>query len=89
MKIKDGFIVREVAGEWIAVAVGTRTAEFPGVIALSETAAFVWKHLEKDNTVEQLVRDLTDEFQVDDKTAEADVKTFLESLSQEGLLADE
>lgn len=89
MKIKDGFIIREVAGEWMAVAVGTRTVEYPGLIALSETAAFIWQRLEKGATLEDLVDALTDEFDVDKKTAESDLKLFVANIIEKGLLEDE
>jgi hypothetical protein len=89
MKIKDGFIVREVAGEWMAVATGARTAEFPGIIALSETAAFVWKLLEKESSLEQLAYDLVSEFNVDYEKAKRDVENFLKTLAKEGLLENE
>jgi hypothetical protein len=89
MKIKDGFIIREVAGEWMAVAVGTRSAEFPGLIALSETAAFIWKLLDNGATLEQLANALTEEFDVDKNTAETDLNKFIAEITEKGLLEDE
>lgn len=89
MKIKDGFVLRQVAGEWMAVATGTRTVELPGIIALSETAAFVWKCLEEERTYKQLKEALLEEFEVDDETAEKDLNEFLKQLSDEGLLENE
>lgn len=89
MKIKDGFVLRQIVGEWMAVAVGTRTAEFPGLIALSETAAFVWYLLETDTTVERLIEQVTDEFDVDHETAEQDVRRFITELKEKDLLENE
>ena len=44
MKIKDGYMVREVAGSQIVVPVGERTVDFNGIITLNETAAFLcWR----------------------------------------------
>ena len=42
MKIKEGFILREVAGNYIVVAVGSAVKQFNGVITLNETGAFLW-----------------------------------------------
>ena len=50
MKIKDGFILREVAGSFVVVAVGKRAGEFNGVINLNQTSAFMWRMLEKGAT---------------------------------------
>ena len=89
MRLKDGFVVREIAGEWVAVAVGTRTAEFPGIIALSETAAFVWRLMEKDNTVEHLTSALVEVFDVEYDKAEKDVESFVNNLKEKDLLDNE
>lgn len=89
MKLKDGFVLREIAGEWMAIAVGTRTAEFPGVIALSETAAFVWKRLEEGDDLERIVTAVTEEFDVDIDTARKDTEEFIKQLCEKGLLVNE
>lgn len=89
MKIKEGFVLREIAGEWMAVAVGTRTVDFPGIISLSETAAFVWRLLETDMTVEHLVEQLTNEFDVERANAEMDTRQFINELKEKDLLENE
>ena len=86
MKIKDGFILREVAGSSIVVAVGDAVKEFNGVINLNETGAFLWKQIEKGVDEDALVSALLDEYDVDKETAEKDVKTFIEKLQQAKLL---
>ena len=48
MKIKQGFILREVAGSYLVVAVGEAVKRFNGVINLNETGAFLWRLLEKE-----------------------------------------
>ena len=47
MKLKDGFVLREIAGSFMVVPVGKRTQEVPGVIALTESGALLWKKLEE------------------------------------------
>ncbi|NLT13040.1 MAG: PqqD family protein [Clostridiales bacterium] len=89
MKIKDGFVLREIAGEWMAVATGTRTVEFPGLIALSETAAFLWKHMEKGASLEELTKALTEEFDVNVETAEKDLNKFIAVIAEKGLFENE
>ena len=55
MKIKDGFILREVAGNYIVVAVGSAVKTFNGVINLNQTGAFLWELLQKGAEKEDLV----------------------------------
>ena len=86
MKIKEGFILREVAGNYIVVAVGNAVKQFNGVITLNETGAFLWKQLEKGCDEEKLLSALLEEYEVDEETAKADVKSFIEKLSGANLI---
>ncbi len=86
MKIKEGFILREVAGNYIVVAVGSAVKQFNGVITLNETGAYLWKQLEKGCEEEQLVSALLSEYEVDEETAKKDVKAFIEKLSVANLI---
>lgn len=86
MKIKSGFILREVAGNYIVVAVGEAVKQLNGVINLNETGAFLWKQLEKGATEEQLKTALLSEYEVSEEIAERDVKTFVSSLINANLI---
>ena len=87
MKIKDGFILREVAGSYLVVAVGAAVKQFNGMINLNETGAFLWRILEKGATEEEAVAELLKEYDPDEETAKADVKAFVSKLTEAGLLA--
>lgn len=86
MKIKEGFILREVAGNYIVVAVGSMVKEFNGVINLNETGAFLWKVLEKGATEEDLKNALLAEYDVDEATALQGVKLFVSKIREAKLL---
>ena len=86
MKIKDGFILREVAGNTIVVAVGNTVKEFNGVINLNPTGAFLWKILQNGAEKEDLVKALLGEYEVDEQTAEKDVEAFIGRLQQANLV---
>lgn len=86
MKIKDGFVLREVAGSYIVVAVGEAVKNFNGIINLNETGAFLWKILESGATKEELVAKLLEEYDVDEKTAAEDVGKFINKLSEAKLV---
>ncbi len=86
MKIKDGFILREVAGSYLVVAVGNAVKEFGGIVNLNETGAFLWRLLEKSSTESEMVDALLNEYEVDRETAEKDVKAFVEKLTEAKLV---
>ena len=86
MKIKDGFVLREVSGNHIVVAVGEGTKIFNGMIQLNETSAFLWKMLQEDVTQQDLVNGLVAEYKVEKSVAESDVLEFIESLKEANLI---
>jgi len=57
-------------------------------IALNPTAAMLWRHLVEGADREQLVRDLTAEFGIEETIAVHDVDAFLDGLKSRGLLAE-
>ncbi len=86
MKIRQGFILREVAGNFIVVAVGSAVKEFNGVINLNETGAFLYKKLQNGAEEEDLVQALLAEYDVDENLARKDVKAFIEKIQGAKLL---
>ena len=55
-------------------------------ILLTETAAWIWSVLEAGMPQEKISRAMTEEFDVDGKTAEQAVELFLEALASKGIL---
>lgn len=81
MKIKEGFILREVAGSYVVVAVGSASLKFKGVIKLNESGAFLWKAIEKGaDTVEKLTTEMLKEYNVEENIAKEDVLAFVNQL---------
>ncbi len=70
----------------MAVPVGTQTSEIHGMIALSESGALLWKELEKGADIPTLVNVLTDNYEIDNATATADVERFISDLKEQGAL---
>lgn len=86
MKIKDGYLLREVAGSNIVVPIGEGELNFSGVITLNEVGAFFWKKLENGCTRDELLTALLDEYDIDEATASSDMDEFLNKLKEEGML---
>lgn len=86
MKLKEGFVLREVAGYTVVVPSGD-TLDLNMMISLNGTAVFLWKQLsEREVTETELVATLLDEYDVTKADAELDVRQFVEKLSNYGLL---
>lgn len=81
MKIKSGYLLREVAGQRVVIPIGQRVSEFNGVMTLSESGAFLWDLLSNDRTREDLINALCERYQIDHALASADVDDFLSSLT--------
>ncbi len=86
MKIKNGFILRTVAGQNLIVPVGENTMNFNAAITLNESAAFLWNKLTEEQSEEQLLSALTEEYAIDEETAKADIKVFLDVLKEHNIL---
>lgn len=85
MKIKDGFMLREVAGSNVVVPVGKRADEFNGMVHLNETGAFFWKIAEKGCTREELIKDGLECYDVSKELITKDVDKFINILESNGL----
>ncbi|MBO5397298.1 MAG: PqqD family protein [Clostridia bacterium] len=79
--LKDGFVLREIAGEFLAVPVNS-VENSSQLIVLNPVSAEIWKLLENEKTVAQLVDGITSEFSVSREEAEADIVAFLEQLKE-------
>ena len=87
MKIKDDFYMKEVAGLSIVVATGDTAEDMNSMINLNETATFLWRQLENDTTKEELIKKLTQEYDVDYKRASQSVDSFIAKLDEIGCIS--
>ena len=86
MKIKDGYILRNIADEWIIVPIGDKIHDFNGLMTVNETGACLWKILQSDCTKEDLISGIMNEYEVDIDTAKEDVDAFIDTLTEGGVL---
>lgn len=88
MKIKDGFMLRTVAGKNIVVAVGVAAMDFDGLISLNETGTFIWKLLEGGISYEAILQGFLDEYDVDEQTAKNDIDAFIKKAKEAELIEE-
>lgn len=89
MRVKSGYILREVAGNYLVVAVGEEAMDFNGLITTNETGAFLWNKLSSDISEQELVSAMLDEYDIDEETASADISSFISKLKEAELLINE
>lgn len=85
MKIKEGFLLRNVAGNHVVVPIGEATIDFNGMMSLNQTGAFLFGKLVEGISKEQLIKDLMAEYDVDEELAAKDVENFIAKVESEGL----
>lgn len=85
MKIKDGFLLRQVAGQTVVLPVGG-DLDLNMMITLNDTGAFLWEKLQEDTDEAALVAALLAEYDVDEDTARKAVAAFVEKLNAHGFL---
>lgn len=85
MKIKDGFILRNVAGNNVVVPIGQATIDFNGMISLNDTGAFIFEQMLNEITRDELVQAVINEYGIDGELAQKDVDAFIEKIKGEGL----
>ena len=79
MRIKKGFVLREVCGERVIMGEGLGAINFGKLLALNETAAWLWKQAQEmgDFTIEALAEKLCEEYDVTPDEAKADVADII------------
>ena len=86
MKIKEGFVLRNVVDEFIVMPTGDNIAKFEGAVVLNEVSAFIFKQLENPVSREDLLSAMLNEYDVDEATAAADLDALLEKFAEMGVL---
>ena len=85
MKLKEGFLLREIAGQTVVLPTGG-DLDINMMITLNGTGAFLWEHLQEETDEAALVSALLAEYDVDEATASAAVTAFVEKLKKNDFL---
>ena len=86
MKLKEGFITHNIAGEQMMVAAGAAAEHFRGMVRSNETAAFMVDCLKQETSAEAIVEAVLAEYDAPRETVERDVAAVLEKLRSIGAL---
>lgn len=88
MKIKPGFVLREVMGDMVAVPTGEAAKTFHGMVRLNKTAYEIWQGLEAGKDLSQIASDMAAVYDAAPEKIEVDVKSVAEQLQQAGIIEE-
>ncbi|MBR4379649.1 MAG: PqqD family protein [Bacteroidaceae bacterium] len=88
MKLKKGFVLREVCGEQVIMGEGLGAIDFGRLLCLNETAAWLWKQAVEmgDFTFDSLASKLSEEYDVTTAEALADVQGIVSEWQEAGVV---
>ena len=89
MRIKNGFVLREVAGQIMVIATGEASKDFHGMIKLNSTGKVIWLGLQEGLEENKIAERLQEQFDVDAEKALEDTKAFLKQMEEKGFLVNE
>lgn len=86
MKVKSGFLLRDMGGQPVVVSVGAASKIFNGMIKLNASGKVLWEKLQNDVTEQELVDALIEKYGIEEELARTDVNAFLETLRKPGII---
>jgi PleD family two-component response regulator len=74
-------VTRKSGNEYVLVPIANNIADMNSVYTLNETGAFIWEHIDGKRDLEEIISELTKEYEIDEATAGSDVMSFIEKMS--------
>ena len=75
-------VTRKTGNEYVLVPIANNIADMNSVFTLNETGAFIWELIDGKRDVDELVSEMTKEYDIDVPTAAADVMAFIEKMNK-------
>ena len=83
MKIKEQYKVREMAGEHVIIMQGKHGSDLTKIIALNESALYLWNELQgKEFDTEVVANMLIERYGIDKGVATTDAERWIEKLRE-------
>ncbi len=89
MRIKQGFVLREVAGQIMVIATGEASKDFHGMIKLNATGKEIWQGLQAGLSEQEIVARLADIYEVETEKAKEDTRAFVKQMKEMGFIVNE
>ena len=86
MKLKKGIVLGNIDGQDFAIATGKLSQSVSGIINNNETANYIFKLLQKEQTVDSIVSAMTERYDESEEEIRADVIEIIAKLDEYGIL---
>lgn len=83
-RLKPGYVLREIAGEHLAIPVTAENSE--DIVVLNPVSAILWKELETEKTISELTDKICENFDIPREEAEADIAEFVQALVEKNVV---
>ncbi len=86
MRLNGKYRLRKVGGTYIVVKLGGgQSVNFSRLITVNDTGAFIFKQLENEITMEELVSAIMGEYEIDEAGAREAAETYVAKLEELGI----
>lgn len=86
VRVDSGFVLREIAGDYVIIPTGKIVLTFNGLITVNEVGVAIWNMLQNEVTFEEIVKGILEEYDVEEAVARQDVEEFLKKLEENSIL---
>ena len=88
MKIKNGFVLRDVGGQAVVIAVGEASKTFHGMINLNATGKEIWQGIVSGLDVDQMVEKMVETYEVEPDKAREDIQAMVDKMKNAGIIVE-
>lgn len=87
-RVKSDFILREIAGEYAIVPIGSDSMFSNAVMAPNDSAVFLWKAFEQPSTIQDTVAKGMLEYEVAEDTIRRSIERFVKEMLEYKILEE-
>lgn len=91
MKLKEGYLLKEVAGEYVLFPIGQSVVERKSIVKINETGRFIVEKLQQGTDFVTLIQEQAEKYEATEEDIpklKADTDFFLSKLRLQGLLIE-
>ncbi len=92
MRLQEGYLLKEIAGEYVLFPFGQNVVDYKSIMSVNETGKFIINKLQNDISYDELLQCMVSEYEAEEneevQILRADMEAFLQMLKALGLLAE-
>ena len=84
MRVKEGFVIRDIMGQTVVIPTGKASEEFTGMVKLNDTGRDIWEAVSGGMTEEEIIDMISEKYEVSKENSKSDVKKFISNMEAKG-----